>query len=420
MNVLSPTEVRAERLPAHVLDYPVEVVEYPGRMATPVDAFIHKNLTSLQDQGFEPFVVYNGDFLANPVGGRGQTAAWQQLLIFGGEVNLEKIIGWKGGSIMVSAVDATGTDISKTIGNIFSASQALALNSFGINKLYFRQLFFGDTVDLRLGLFTAGSVFASLPVMELPVSGATNGNPTSLFTNISGFHSVDQPSWAAYVKVKPTENTYTQAAIFQVNPRTNNVSYHGMDFSVREGDGALLMFESGWTPTFGDTKKGLEGVYMAGAYLQNFPTQTFNNTGTVNNIYGFYAQGQQKVWKNPHNENMELTLWGGGTYSPQTEAALLPVMGYGGVVLKGAIPTRPDDKFLLCNYIGGVSNSFANDSVRDGLGRPTVETVVEASYIIQLTDNLQFQPDLQWIIQPGGYHNVPNALVIGFQVAAIF
>ena len=45
----------------------------------------------------------------------------------------------------------------------------------------------------------------------------------------------------------------------------------------------------------------------------------------------------------------------------------------------------------------------------------TYEAVLETSYVIQLNKYLGLQPDIQYIIRPNGYGNIPNALVIGLQ-----
>jgi len=43
--------------------------------------------------------------------------------------------------------------------------------------------------------------------------------------------------------------------------------------------------------------------------------------------------------------------------------------------------------------------------------------VLELTYIFQATRWLQVKPDVQYVIKPGGTGKIPNALVIGFQLA---
>jgi porin len=43
--------------------------------------------------------------------------------------------------------------------------------------------------------------------------------------------------------------------------------------------------------------------------------------------------------------------------------------------------------------------------------------VLELTYILQVSRWLQVQPDVQYIINPGGTGKIRDALVIGFQIA---
>ena len=49
---------------------------------------------------------------------------------------------------------------------------------------------------------------------------------------------------------------------------------------------------------------------------------------------------------------------------------------------------------------------------------PQPQTAVELTYLAQLGPWLAVQPDLQYVIAPGGIRGTPNALVLGLRVAA--
>lgn len=370
--------------------------------------------------GITPFVYYWGDYLGNPTGGAKQGSTWAQVLLFGASISSDPF-GWKGGSLVFSFSDSAGNNLGSTIGNILTPAQALAITTFASNALYYRQLLFDERWEIRLGRFSSGSVFASLPAMgSLPVSGAVNGTPASLFANVSGWHSIGKPSWAAYSKVQTSEKTFWKAAVLEVNPLANNPSYHGFDMGFGPNCGSIYVTEFDWTPEFAKKPKqpdsGYPGVYMAGAYYQNYPQSKLAG-GYEWSSYGFYLQGQQFIWRESDQKwAKNISLWGGVTYSPQLDTAQIPVMGYAGIYERGLIPTRKKDISMLNLYIAGLSNQYLLSSGTPG----TVETVVEASHIIRITEHFQFQPDLQWIIQPGGNPSARSALVIGFQVAALF
>ncbi len=230
----------AAQLPEHISDYPAEEERYPMEVENSSERVVNASFLAIDKAGIEPFASYWGNYLANPVGGEEQSSSWMQLLIFGAEFQLDQLIGWEGGSVMLSATDAAGSNLSLKIGNLFTASQSYVMNTFALYNVYFKQRFFNDALEFRVGRMSAGQLFASLPVMGLPVNSAVNGNPTSLFTN-APFTSTAAATWAAYARVKPTEESYVQAGIFQASPRLGKPAYHGADFSIRPGDGTLMM-----------------------------------------------------------------------------------------------------------------------------------------------------------------------------------
>lgn len=422
---------QAAETSSHLFSRDLEEEWQPEVLEGGLEREVKRWKAGMSGAGFRPFLSYWGDFLANPVGGNSQQASWMQLLVVGGELDLEKLFGWKEGSLVLSITDAAGANLSEPVGNVFTISQAYVMNTFALYDLYFKLRLLDDRLELNVGRFSAGQYFATMPAMGMVVSGAVNGNPTSLFLN-APYHATASASWAAHAKYRPFEHFYVEAGVFQASPRIGNPAYHGADFSIQPGDGVLLMAEMGWTPAFGaqngqnadkkavvPAEPGLKGVYSFGAYYANYTFATFQG-GTMSNAYGFYAMAQQMVWRSWKNPHHHFSLWGGVTYSPQEELAQMPVMGFGGAIWQGLVPGRDRDSFLLSFYTGGFSREFANAQAAAGEGRPTLETVIEASYIFQLTKNLQVQPDLQWIIQPGGTGDIPNALVLGFQVGLTF
>jgi len=50
-------------------------------------------------------------------------------------------------------------------------------------------------------------------------------------------------------------------------------------------------------------------------------------------------------------------------------------------------------------------------------GQQDFETVIEWGYIITVAPWLHVQPDFQYIIRPSGTGNIPDAFVVGAQIA---
>jgi porin len=402
-----------------------------------IPAWVNQEFGTIKDAGVKPFITYYGVFQGNPIGGLDQSAAWSQELTFGATLDLEKLLKVPGASIVISGADAAGSNISDDIGNIFTASQAYVTPTMMFYELYWQQSFLDNALQFRLGRITAGDTFATLPAFGLQVNGGINGNPLTVFLN-SEFTASPNATWGAYAKYTPTSDTYVSAGIYQATERLGLTAYHGLDFSIRSGDGILLLGEVGWTPTIGqspvpsgkDAKSvtpsvssapsGLPGTYVAGLYYSNLPEDEFLGDGTQQNSYGFYALAQQMIWRNPANPNISFSLWGGATGNPQPEIATMPVMGFAGAIWQGLIPGRDQDQTLFSFLVGGWSSDYADAYATLGFGRPTTESVLEWSYLIQLTPNLTVQPDIQYVLRPGGTGNIGDALILGVQVGASF
>jgi carbohydrate-selective porin OprB len=112
------------------------------------------------------------------------------------------------------------------------------------------------------------------------------------------------------------------------------------------------------------------------------------------------------------------------TLSFVTDQAIntMPFFVNGGLVYRGPFDARPLDKAALGVLYGAFSDQLQR-SQRDaqhagvGAGPQRYELGFELTYIIQATRWLQVQPDLQYIVNPGGTGKIRDALVIGFQLA---
>jgi porin len=100
----------------------------------------------------------------------------------------------------------------------------------------------------------------------------------------------------------------------------------------------------------------------------------------------------------------------------------MPFFANGGLVYRGLFASRPHDTAAFGVAYGAFSSQRARSqrdarSAGSAAGIQKYEVALELTYIVQATRWLQVQPDLQYIINPGGTGRIPNALVLGFQLA---
>jgi len=162
--------------------------------------------------GVEFFADYYGVFQGNPVGGQSQGFAYSQYLPFGFE--WKEPFGWRGGAVRVSAVSGAGRNLSKSIGNAFTVSQAWNGNTLFLYQAYLVQKTFDDRLEIGLGRVSASQFFATLPAFELLVTDGLNTVPIALELN-STFTGSSSASWFAGARWLAREETSLTAGVFQ-------------------------------------------------------------------------------------------------------------------------------------------------------------------------------------------------------------
>jgi len=222
------------------------------------------------------------------------------------------------------------------------------------------------------------------------------------------------------------DDFYGAAGLYQASTRIGQIAYHGVDFSIRPQDGMLMLGELGWEPQLRQSKteggkavadSGYAGIYKVGGYVSTLPYADARG-GEKKVTFGFYALAQQEIWQSAHNPDINFSVWAGITYAPQYYVAQMPWMGMAGTIWQGMLPWRPQDQFLCTWMTGSFGPTFSPAPEQVG-GRPSAETVFDVSYIINLTEQIFIQPDIQYIIRPNGT-STPGSLVLGLQFGCNF
>jgi porin len=207
-----------------------------------------------------------------------------------------------------------------------------------------------------------------------------------------------------------------------------------LDLGLDPNDGTFGLVEFGWTPNskeftavqedrnfsrgrraLNGDGSGLPGVYKLGAYVSNQPEVSYSE-GWGGSPFGFYTIGQQTLWEqNPGQPNTpQFSVFGGVVWSPPTGVTEMPIDGFAGTVWRGPWEKRPSDHLYTSWQIGSFSEPYAQSRGQSAEG--AFESVLNAGYVIQITKEFSVQPDIQYIIQPGGFGQYGNALVLGLQV----
>lgn len=336
---------------------------------------------------------------------------------------MKRLVGWHGATIRVEFAYRDGENLSaKGVGNLFEVQETYGggrlarLAEFSIDQSLAQ-----GRVDVKLGRIFAGADFAFSPLFCAFQNNAICGHPNSIPYN-TGISLYPVASWGARIEVKPVKSLYVRTGVFEVNPSLNNKN--GFDWTTHGATGEFVPVEIGLATHFGT---GLDGLFRVGSYYDtsNTPDGFLDRNGHSralsglpalerNGRWGIYALAEQIVWAGRRGRN--LAAFAGITRSDRA-TGYFDTFLEAGLVKKGTFKSRNGDSVAIGvahGYVSPVRAAYERDA---RLPIETEETLIEANYGLQLRPWLSLRPNAQYVIRPGGTGRVPDATVLGLQLA---
>jgi porin len=392
----------------------------------------------LFDAGVDVFMFDNSIYNGNVAGGIHPGHATIVNDLFAGvKFDLEKLFGWRDALFVVSGIDRAGEDLTnKYVGSIYSVQQMVGGQRPFLYQVYLQQKLLEKTITLKLGRFSASDDFNASPFYGYSLNNGIDGDIRNVLFD-TRFSAYPFPVWAATAFYDPTPEFGLKAGLFQTSKGMFDNTKHGLDWSIRGDDGYTAILEIGWSPQFfqqtvatgpGDSKdnsvptvlKGLPGHYHFGVTFSQWDFYERFGGGFEDHSYGFYVHGDQMVYQEAPGSDQGLYLFAASGYYPQTEISIVPFQIEGGLHYKGLIPNRDDDRTVLHFIYGHLSDDYARSVQVPGGHRAKSEKVLEFGHRIQLTKWSYIQPDLQYVIDPGGTGDIDDAVVLGAQFGVTF
>ena len=361
---------------------------------------------TLKAEGIDIFGSYYATVLGNPIGGRAKGVSYAGFLDIFVKLDLEKLIGLGGSTFRIAGSWSSGRSLTGDfIGNYFNVSSAFNGDSVGLYQLYFEQSLFHDILNIALGRMATGDDFMTSPIFYNFVGLAFDQNPVSIFFNIPSFTVDPTSTWGARAKVRPIRGFYAMFGVYDSNPNAGKQGFRNFHLAIN-GE-AFLIGEMGFSLNGDEDSNGLPGSYKLGGYYDTSKFSTLSEPdSTKPGNYGLYLIMEQMVYKETGDRSDQglrpfLTF----TLAPSDDINTFPFFFSTGMVYEGLFPNRDNDTTSFGFSYGKVS--------KDLLGQD-FEMLVELTHMFKITPFLSVQPDIQYIIHPGGSSEIPNAFVIGF------
>ena len=398
--------------------------------------------TKLVDRGVHLQAGYIGEVIGNVSGGLKTGAIYEGLFEMGVRVDTEAAGLWKNGTFQVSSLFPHGPGFSeKYSGDLLTASNIEAYESWRLYELWCEHTF-AEKFSVRVGQFTADNEFA-VTESGTEFLNSAFGWPAFISANtINTGPAFFVAAPGIRLDYEITKELYARAAIFdgdtfdnrEGDPRKNR---HGVRLDVGGDQGYFGIVEVGYHWNQDGKDGALPGGYKfgmwghSGEFTSNFEDENrepFVVSGreprTHSKSFGVYAVTEQMLWREKEAQGLYGFARGGA--SPE-DRNFFELVVDGGILWRGLIPTRDEDALGIGAVYARVSKDIKRAERLDAQVNGTIydkfsshETVLEAFYTLQLAKWWTVQPDVQWIIHPGGSGAIDDALVVALRTSLVF
>ena len=393
--------------------------------------------TRLEDQGIQLGGDEIAETLGNPEGGPRQGWVGEGRFEVFANLDLGKLLDWQGAIFHANAYQIHGAGLtSHYLGNLVTVSNIESRPGTRLFDLWVQQSLLDDALSLRVGQLAADDEFFVSQYAPLFIN-STFGWPAILGINLPDggpAYPVARPGARARLALSP--RLTVSAGLFSGDPVADESGFdfhmNGDVFAISELSTSVTSFAlpatlklGGWIHSgrFKDQRFDTIHLSLADPASSGIPASRRGD-------YGGYAILDQLLWRKDGTSDSGLGAFlrlGGNS----AERNLIQFHADGGLSFAGPFGRDNDTVGLAMSYedVSGAQRALAADARRiNGVAvpDPDFESAIELTYQGQLASWWIIQPDLQWIIHPGGRvlnlwnrlaHPSGGALVLGLRTA---
>jgi porin len=322
-------------------------------------------------------------------------------LVFG--FDFDKL-GWHGGTAQLTVQNTSGQIPNADLGTIEGVdNDEVSIRRLRLFEAWVQQDFPNDRGSVKAGLIDVSSEFyvnGASSVLMAPQFGI--GTELAA-TGPGGPSTFPQTGLAARLIFKPTKDTYLQAGAYNAlvgDPGDRG----GVDTSFDQG--VIEIAEGGWSNDKGKLALGLWRYSKKQDDLFDVNGRGAPIKRTSNGAYIL----AERVLLDGGDKGMSFSGFFRGGLSDGDTGPAKGGWQLGGL-LSHPFAARPDGQFSFGVDQAMLGDKFRLASAAGGLPPKASETHFEITYADQLTKHVLIQPDLQYILDPGGDGAAKNELV---------
>ncbi|MGX5776101.1 carbohydrate porin [Methylorubrum zatmanii] len=405
----------------------------------------------LAARGITYVLTYIGEGLSNVSGGLRRGATYGGRLDTSLDIDLDKLAGWRGARFHTDFFQIHGHGLSaRYVNNLTTVTGIEALPATRLFELWIEQRLFDDRFSVKVGQISADTEFAIAQSAVVFMNAGFGWPNVGAVVMPSGGPIYPLATPALRLKYEPTPELSFQGGLFNGDPAgtpalgdmTDPQRRNRTGTNFRVDDPALLLGEVSYAyPSLPGTER-LPGTATLGGWYHfgRFESPRLDSvqgrlladpeasgiSRRFRGNAGIYAILDQTIYREPGTASQGASAFLRFSAVP-SDRNLIDLYVDTGLAYRGLFPGRPNDTLglgMIHSRISPEARAFDRESLLFGSGpRPlrSSETVFEATYQAELVPGLTLQPDLQYIMRPGGGlpdesgRRLRNATVLGLR-----
>jgi len=355
---------------------------------------------TLAAQEKQPVIEFSGaytfDLASNLYGGVKQGNAYLGNVYLNFDFETERLNLWNRGHFFVYLLNNHGNSLSELMGDYQVANNIEAESHTRLYEIWYEHNF--DFWSILIGQHNLNSVFAISETGLFFINNSFGIQP-DLSTNFSA-SIFPLATLGGVISWRIWDRFKLHHAIYDGDPGTESNNPNSLNWKISKEEGALLINEIQYTTQ----KDSLQQSTFKFGYWRHIQERVVDQVS--------YSNSQGVYFINDHIVCRDKTS--GGTLSAFSQLGFSlnehnPVKAYlsGGLLYKGISHRRIDDGIGLA-----IGHTYFSDSYQSNFKKGLKnETAIEISYQWITKGRWTFQPNVQYILNPGSNSQLPNALM---------
>jgi porin len=358
---------------------------------------------------------YTGELVGDVAGGNRRGVAFDGAAAVQLSLALERLIAWRGAHVFGFLLGTHGGAPSDFVGDVQGVSNLEAPPKLRLEEFWLQQNLFESHLSLLVGRYDLNTEFYRVQSAALFVNSSFGIGPEFGQSGVDGPSIFPNTTVGMRIDFKQSPNVVWRAAVLRGDLLAGEVAVLSRPDSA--GTPRHPRFQIGRGTIRPYARKIAVGAWYYSARLPDIVEVEASGEPVLHRgSRGAYLVADQTVWSASTGARALMAFVQLGIGDERVNQ----VGSYagGGLTFAGPLPSRAQDEVGLAIASAMMGSHFKRALLPDNPS--SAETTAELTYFAQFGARLAMQPDVQYVIDPGGTNARRNAFVAGLRIALAY